>query len=158
MKLWQLYSVALLVCNAELPKYSAVSVTNFLVHPDWLWGPMNLLSNGTLSSMVKQPEGKADHSVSTKHQKLMCAGLPPLLLHAFMARCSVKSTGTTLPSPLPYLYFFHITFNTSAVCQKKCSVLPCDHQKAKIWLFHILYAIFQLLQNQYTQMQAIKHA
>jgi hypothetical protein len=35
----------------------------------------------------------------------MCGAISPLLQYAFMAWCSVKSTGTTLPSP----FEFHLT-------------------------------------------------
>jgi hypothetical protein len=67
--------------------------------PDLLWGPPSLLSNGTsvfFSLEVKRPVREADHS----HQR-MSGAIPPLPQYAFMAWCSVKSTRTTLPLPLP---------------------------------------------------------
>jgi hypothetical protein len=56
-------------------------------HPDRLWGPPNLLSNGyrRLSPGIKRPESEAEHSppASAEVKKMwICTYTPP---HAFMA-------------------------------------------------------------------------
>jgi hypothetical protein len=61
-------------------------------HPDWPWGPPNLLSNGywgALSPGVKRPRREADHSppASVEVKKMWIYTSPP---YAFMVYCLIS--------------------------------------------------------------------
>jgi hypothetical protein len=73
--------------------------------PDRLWGPTDLLSNGYRRLFHREWSSWGVNLTTHIHlmPRLSIHGaIPPLPQFAFMAWCSVKSTGTNLP--LPYVH------------------------------------------------------
>jgi hypothetical protein len=67
-------------------------------HPDQLWGPPSLLSNGYQgpSLGVKQQDVKMTTHLHLVLRSRICGAIPPLPQYAFMVCCSVKNTAWTM--------------------------------------------------------------
>jgi hypothetical protein len=73
---------------------------------------------GALSLEVKRPGLEADHSPPSSVEVKNASSYTSTPQYAFMAWCSVKSTGTTLPLPLHLpLHYLYIAHSKRLACQ-----------------------------------------
>jgi hypothetical protein len=100
---------------------------------------------GALPLGVKRPEREADHSPPSSAEVKECVELYLHSQYAFMAWCSVKSTGTTLPLPARQKQTVHycctlLTINTlhatnEIICSERplCIVIVKMNSPASSW-------------------------